>query len=130
MSSKRTRSASSCRATGTGMAAPDVEGCTSVAGGGSVTFGAPMVLYSQHPAEMYKQLQDLQKAAHGRKRTHRLQCHNYVNNADAVPRSLGSSLNAVHQAVEGYVAAMSVSKVLLTELSCATKLCSRLHYSA
>lgn len=89
-----------------------------------------MVLYSQHPAEMYKQLQDLQKAAHGRKRTHRLQCHNYVNNADAVPRSLGSSLSAVHQAVEVYVPAMSVSKALMTELSCATKLYSRLSYSA
>ena len=102
------------------MAATDVEWCMSVAGGGSVTFGAPMVLYSQHPAEMYKQLQDLQNAAHGRKRTHRLQCHNYVNNADAVPRSLGSSLSALHHAVEDYVPAMSVSKALMTASACAT----------
>lgn len=79
-----------------------------------------MVLYSQHPAQMYKQLQDLQKAAQGRGRTHKLQCHNYVNNADAVPRCLGSSLNAVHQAVETYVPSMSVrSALLIWQCACA-----------
>ena len=80
------------------------------AGGGSVTFGAPMVLYSEAPAEMYKQLHALAKAAQGRAKKQKLQHHNFVNNADAVPRFLGGSLNAVHQAVESYVPSMSVSK--------------------
>lgn len=68
-----------------------------------------MVLYSNNPAQMYKQLQELQKAAQGRRRTFKLQCHNYVNNADAVPRSLGSSLDALHQAVESVMPSLSVS---------------------
>ena len=80
------------------------------AGGGSVTFGAPMVLYSEAPAEMYKQLHALAKAAQGRAKKQKLQHHNFVNNADAVPRFLGGSLNAVHQAVESYVPSMSVSR--------------------
>lgn len=75
-----------------------------------------MVLYSNNPAEMYTQLQDLQKAAQGRRRMPHLQCHNYVNNADAVPRSLGSSLDALHQAVESYVPIMGVSLSALTLL--------------
>ena len=81
------------------------------AGGGSVTFGAPMVLYSEAPAEMYKQLHALARAAQGRGRRQKLHCHNYVNNADAVPRFLGGSLNSVHQALESYVPSMSVSRV-------------------
>lgn len=68
-----------------------------------------MVLYSEASAEMYKQLHSLAKAAQGRAKTQKLQHHNFVNNADAVPRFLGGSLNAVHQAVEGYVPSMSVS---------------------
>lgn len=74
-----------------------------------MTFGAPMVLYSEAPVEMYKQLHALAKAAQGRGRKQKIHCHNYVNNADAVPRFLGGSLNAVHQALESYVPSMSVS---------------------
>ncbi|KAL3143242.1 hypothetical protein ABBQ38_002093 [Trebouxia sp. C0009 RCD-2024] len=77
------------------------------AGGGSVTFGAPMVLYSEAPAEMYKQLHALARAAQGRGRRQKLHYHNYVNNADAVPRFLGGSLNTVHQALESYIPSMS-----------------------
>ena len=77
-------------------------------GGGSVTFGAPMVLYSEDPSVMYQQLHTLE-AAQGRNRRSKLQIHNFVNNADAVPRFLGGSLNAVHSAVESYVPSMSVS---------------------
>ena len=69
-----------------------------------------MVLYSEASSEMYKQLHLLAKAAQGRAKKQKLQHHNFVNNADAVPRFLGSSLNAVHQAVESYVPSMSVSK--------------------
>jgi len=46
-----------------------------------------------------------QDMSHGKRK---LQCHNFVNNADAVPRFLGGSLNAVHQAVESYAPSMSV----------------------
>ena len=67
-----------------------------------------MVLYSESPSQLYKQLHALEKAAEGRGRKRKLQCHNFVNNADAVPRFLGGSLNAVHQAVESYVPSMSV----------------------
>ncbi len=67
-----------------------------------------MVLYSEDPAQMYKQLHTLQRAAEGRGKKRKLQCHNFVNNADAVPRFLGGSLNAVHQAVENYAPSMSV----------------------
>lgn len=69
-----------------------------------------MVLYSEAPAEMYKQLHALAKAAQGRAKKQKLQHHNFVNNADAVPRFLGGSLNAVHQAVESYAPSMSVSR--------------------
>lgn len=67
-----------------------------------------MVLYSDDPSQMYKQLHALHRAAEGRGRKRKLQCHNFVNNADAVPRFLGSSLDAVHQAVENYAPSMSV----------------------
>ena len=83
--------------------------CDGTAGGGSVTFGAPMVLFSEQQSEMYKQLHKLKKAAAGRGRRHKLQWHNFVNNADAVPRFLGGSLNTVHQAIESFVPSMSVS---------------------
>lgn len=80
------------------------------AGGGSVTFGAPMVLYSEDPPQMYKQLHMLERAAEGRGRKRKLQCHNFVNNTDAVPRFLGGSLNAVHQAVESYAPSMKAMR--------------------
>ena len=70
-----------------------------------------MVLYSEVPSEMYKQLHKLEQAAEGRGRKHKLQCHNFVNNADAVPRFLGGSLNTVHQALETYAPSMSVSRL-------------------
>ena len=68
-----------------------------------------MVLYSDNPAVMYQQLHTLERAAEGRGRKRKLQIHNFVNNADAVPRFLGGSLDAVHSAVEFYVPSMSVS---------------------
>ena len=61
-----------------------------------------MVLYSETPSDMYKQLHALERAAEGRGKKRKLQCHNFVNNADAVPRFLGGSLDAVHQAMESY----------------------------
>lgn len=72
-----------------------------------------MVLYSDNPSQMYKQLHALHRAAEGRGRKRKLQCHNFVNNADAVPRFLGSSLDAVHQAMENYAPSMSVRSWLL-----------------
>lgn len=80
-----------------------------LAGGGSVTFGAPMVLYSENPAGMYSQLQHLQTVAQGQGVTRKLQFHNIVNNADIVPRALGCSLNCIHQALETYLPSLSVS---------------------
>ena len=51
------------------------------AGGGSVTFGAPMVVYSQQAAQLYKRLQKME--AHAEKdagaRHPPLQFHNFVN---------------------------------------------------
>ena len=74
-----------------------------------------MVLYSDNPAVMYQQLHVLERAAEGRGRKHKLQIHNFVNNADAVPRFLGGSLDAVHSAVEFYVPSMSVSAFALSD---------------
>ena len=80
-----------------------------------MTFGAPMVLYTDNPSTMYQQLHTLQRTAESRGRKRKLQIHNFVNNADAVPRFLGGSLNAVHSAVEAYVPSMSVSFFWLRE---------------
>ncbi|KAK9814112.1 hypothetical protein WJX72_000806 [[Myrmecia] bisecta] len=76
------------------------------AGGGSVTFGAPMVIHSQHPDALYERLTSLEAFAErqaGRRSRPRLHFHNFVNNADVVPRLLGRSLDSVHSMMEYYV---------------------------
>lgn len=76
------------------------------AGGGCVTFGAPMVLYSTDRAALYQKLAQLEEAAEARHPATPLHFHNFVNNADLVPRLLGKSLDSVHAAVEYYIPSM------------------------
>lgn len=73
-------------------------------GGGSVTFGAPMVVYSLSPSKLYDQLQKLEAAAEKQAGDAHppLQFHNFVNGADIVPRLLGASLDSVHTAIGSY----------------------------
>ena len=79
------------------------------AGGGSVTFGAPMTLYATNAAVLYQQLAAFEEAAEATYAGQaKLQFHNFVNNADIVPRLLGTSLDTVHDAVEGYIPSMKV----------------------
>lgn len=85
-----------------------------LAGGGSVTFGAPMVVYSNDARAAYRQLEDLEQFAEancvdGAK----LEFHNFVNNADIVPRLLGTSLDSVHEAMEGYIPSMKVHSLIM-----------------
>lgn len=75
------------------------------AGGGSVTFGAPMVLHARDPDVMYRSLADLEASIGISK----LEIHNLVNNADIVPRLLGTSLDPVHDAVESMFPTLKVS---------------------
>lgn len=76
-----------------------------------MTFGAPMVLYSQSPALLFQKLQALESWAERQSRCRHppLQFHNYVNGADIVPRMLGSSLSAVSAGLASYVSYFQVS---------------------
>lgn len=81
------------------------------AGGGAVTFGAPQVLYSEDASALYEALSSLESrgwSADGSSRPAdaQLHFHNFVNNADVVPRLLGSSLDSVHDRIQQYVASM------------------------
>jgi hypothetical protein len=74
-------------------------------GGGSVTFGAPMVLYGEDAAKLYGGLQKLEAAAEaaaGRAGHPPLHFHNFVCGSDIVPRLLGASLETVHNSVADY----------------------------
>ncbi|KAK9839203.1 hypothetical protein WJX81_001055 [Elliptochloris bilobata] len=77
------------------------------AGGGAVTFGAPMVLHAADPDALFQRLRALEAAAEatggGAGGRAVLQFHNFVNNADVVPRLLGTSLDAVHAFLAAYV---------------------------
>ncbi|BDA46815.1 hypothetical protein COCOBI_09-2680 [Coccomyxa sp. Obi] len=75
------------------------------AGGGTVTFGAPMVVHSEVPERLYRQLGTMERRAEasGGADAPQLQFHNLVNNADVVPRLLGTSLDVVHAVMESYV---------------------------
>lgn len=55
--------------------------CWMITGGGSVTFGAPMVVYSLSPSKLYDQLQKLEAAAEKQAGDAHppLQFHNFVN---------------------------------------------------
>ena len=79
------------------------------AGGGCVTFGAPMVLYSPDTATLYQALAELEEAAEARHPATPLHFHNFVNNADLVPRLLGKSLDSVHAAMESYIPSMQAN---------------------
>lgn len=78
------------------------------AGGGAVTFGAPQVVYSEDPAALYPALTSLEARGWSARQTRRpahaeLHFHNFVNNADVVPRLLGQSLEAVHDSLQYYL---------------------------
>ncbi len=65
------------------------------AGGGSVTFGAPMVLYGEDPAKLYAGLQRLEEAAEaaaGKAGHPPLHFHNFVCGSDIVPRCAAGRL--------------------------------------
>jgi hypothetical protein len=84
-----------------------------------VTFGAPMVVYSEEPERLYGQLAAMERAAEasGGRTAPQLQFHNLVNNADVVPRLLGTSLDPLHSALEGYVPLIRV-RPPIPSLSC------------
>lgn len=103
-------------------------------GGGSVTFGAPMVIYADNGSRMYAQLRDLEAAAEAaglgaaqaaaagagvppRRGAARLRFHNFVNNLDLVPRLLGRSLDSVHTYAEALFPSLRVRTRALCELS-------------
>ncbi|KAK9918723.1 hypothetical protein WJX75_006273 [Coccomyxa subellipsoidea] len=75
------------------------------AGGGTVTFGAPMVVHSEAPDRLFRQLATMERRAEssGGAAAPQLQFHNLVNNADVVPRLLGTSLDMLHAVMESYV---------------------------
>jgi hypothetical protein len=68
-----------------------------------------MVLYSTDRAALYQKLAQLEEAAEARHPATPLHFHNFVNNADLVPRLLGKSLDSVHAAVEYYIPSMKVN---------------------
>lgn len=68
-----------------------------------------MVLYSKDKSALYHKLAVLEELAKGQSPSHaKLHFHNFVNNADLVPRLLGTSLDSVHGVIEGYIPAMKV----------------------
>ena len=84
------------------------------AGGGAVTFGAPQVIYSEDPGALYAALTSLESRGWFTRQATRpaaaeLHFHNFVNNADIVPRLLGQSLEAVHDRLQHYIPSMQVS---------------------
>lgn len=68
-----------------------------------------MVIHSPSPSSLYVSLQKLEQhpAYAGR-----LQFHNFVNNADIVPRLLGSALDSIHTFAESYVPLLKVRLLL------------------
>lgn len=64
------------------------------AGGGAVTFGAPMVLHAADAEALFQRLRTLEAAAEatggGAEGRAVLQFHNFVNNADVVRPSAAS----------------------------------------
>ncbi len=75
-----------------------------------MTFGAPMVVHSEAPERLYRQLATMERRAEasGGADAPQLQFHNLVNNADVVPRLLGTSLDVVHAVMESYVPLIKV----------------------
>ena len=71
-----------------------------------MTFGAPMVLHSLSPEEAYASLAQ-HMARHG-PQGQALHIHNFVNNADVVPRLLGPQLDGMYQAVHALVPSIQV----------------------
>lgn len=74
------------------------------------------MLYSEDASALYEALSSLESrgwSADGSSRPAdaQLHFHNFVNNADVVPRLLGSSLDSVHDRIQQYVASMQVSDV-------------------
>lgn len=72
-----------------------------------------MVLYSTDKPPMYHQLAALEQHARRQSPGHTgLQFHNFVNNADLVPRLLGTSLRSVHDGLEKYISSIKVDDLL------------------
>lgn len=68
-----------------------------------------MVLYTTDKPSLYQELGILEEHAENQSpgRT-KLHFHNFVNNADLVPRLLGTSLDSVHNTVERFIPSMKV----------------------
>lgn len=75
-----------------------------------------MVLHAVDRAALYRHLEALERGA-AAEAAAPMHCHNFVNNADIVPRLLGSSLDAVHEAMESYIPSMKVWTLAATQLS-------------
>lgn len=76
-----------------------------------MTFGAPMVVHSDAPDRLFRQLAKMERwaEASGGAAAPQLQFHNLVNNADVVPRLLGTSLDMLHAVMESYVPLIKAS---------------------
>ena len=69
-----------------------------------------MVLYSTDKPSLYRELGVLEDLAERHSPGHvKLHFHNFVNNADLVPRLLGTSLDSVHNTVERFIPSMKVN---------------------
>lgn len=65
-----------------------------------------MVLYSEDKSTLYNKLAVMEELAASQSPQVKLHFHNFVNNADLVPRLLGSSLDSVHSTVERFIPSM------------------------
>ncbi len=82
-----------------------------------MTFGAPMVLYSTDKPSLYRELSILEQLAENQSPSNaKLHFHNFVNNADLVPRLLGTSLDSVHNTVEPFIPSMKVKDFFIQQL--------------
>lgn len=78
-----------------------------------MTFGAPQVVYAEDAPALYDALTLLESRGWSSRHARRpadaqIFFHNFVNNADVVPRLLGKSLDSVHEQMEYYIPSMRV----------------------
>lgn len=78
-----------------------------------------MVLYSADKPSLYRELVALEQHAQSQSSSSgNLHFHNFVNNADLVPRLLGTSLDSVHDNLERYISSMKVGNLRIRISMC------------